>query len=141
MTIALILKDKGRDVETVSSDTTLQDVVAILAAKKIGAVVVLKDGSVCGIASERDVVRDLAKHGTDALTSKVDACMTAKVVSCREEDTIDAVMEKMTEGRFRHMPVIESGELVGLISIGDVVKRKIQQAERDTEEMKRYIAG
>lgn len=141
MTIASILKDKGHDVITIPGSALLQEIVATLAKHKIGALVVMDKGKVCGIISERDVVREIAKHGDAALSRTVDTCMTQNVISSSESDTIDAVMQKMTEGRFRHMPVIEDGKLLGLISIGDVVKRKIMQAERDTEDMKRYIAG
>ncbi len=142
MSVSLILAQKGNDVVTVTSQSTLADAVDILAMRKIGAVVVVnKDKTVCGILSERDIVRQIAETGAEALQESVSHCMTSKVVSCDTSETIDGLMEKMTTGRFRHLPVIENGELVGLISIGDVVKRKIEQAERDADEMKRYIAG
>ena len=117
------------------------EVAKALAEKKIGAAVVLKDGKLCGIASERDIVREIAKDSVEALAMPISTCMTSKVVSCSEDDSIDSVMEKMTSGRFRHVPVLKDGKLAGLISIGDVVKRKIQQAEHDVEDLKRYIAS
>jgi CBS domain-containing protein len=113
----------------------------MLAEKKIGAAVVLDDGEVCGIASERDVVREIAAHGGEALSKPVSVCMTRKVISAHPDDSVESVMSKMTKGRFRHMPVTEKGKLVGIVSISDIVKRKIEQAEREAEEMKRYIAG
>lgn len=142
MSVSEILASKGRDVFTADIDMTLQEVSNILGTRKIGATVVLDtDGKVCGIASERDIVREVAKSGSDALSQPISNCMTQKVISCGETETIDDLMEKMTKGRFRHLPVISNGQLTGIISIGDVVKRKIEQAEREAEEMKRYIAG
>ena len=142
MSVSIILAQKGNEVVTVSSQSTLADAVDILAMRKIGAVVVVDKGqTVCGILSERDIVRQIAETGAEALSGSVSHCMTSNVVSCDTSETIDGVMEKMTAGRFRHLPVIEDGNLVGLISIGDVVKLKIEQAERDANEMKRYIAG
>jgi len=142
MSVSEILAIKGRDVFTADVDMTLQEISKVLSAKKIGATVVLdKSGNVCGIASERDIVREVAKSGTDALSKPISICMTQKVISCDETETVDDLMEKMTKGRFRHLPVISGGKLTGIISIGDVVKRKIQKAEQEAEEMKRYIAG
>ena len=142
MSVAAILSSKGRDVVTAKPQATILDISTLLFEKKIGAVVVLTtDGSVCGIASERDVVRQIAKMGNEALNKPVSVCMTHNVISCSEDDSIDAVMEKMSSGRFRHIPVITNGKLAGIVSIGDVVKRKIEQTERDAEELKRYIAG
>lgn len=142
MAVSEILAQKGRDVYTANSGDTIQEISKILAERKIGAAVIMNDdGKVCGIASERDLVREVAKHGCDALSKPISSCMTQNVISCGEDELIDSLMDKMTKGRFRHLPVIEKGKLTGLISIGDVVKRKIEVAERDAEEMKRYIAG
>ncbi|MCB1430408.1 MAG: CBS domain-containing protein [Nitratireductor sp.] len=142
MTVALILADKGRDVFTVDPQTAVSDVVDTLASKKIGAIVVTDaSGVVCGIVSERDIVREISLRGAGMLDQPVSHCMTRKVVSCSEEDTIDAVMGIMTRNRFRHLPVTASGKLTGIVSIGDVVKRKIEQAVRDAEELRNYIAG
>jgi CBS domain-containing protein len=142
MIVSEILSNKGRNVFTTTSNSTLQNVASVLAQKKIGAAVVIDDDNrVCGIASERDIVREIARSGPAALDQSISSCMTQKVISCSETESVDALMEKMTKGRFRHLPVIENGELTGIISIGDVVKIKIQQAEHEAEEMKRYIAG
>lgn len=142
MTVGAILESKGREVTTGSPDQSLREISQLLAKHKIGAVVIVEpDGSVCGIASERDIVRQVASQGAQALDAAISSCMTREVISARESDTVDAVMGVMSQKRFRHLPVTENGKLVGLISIGDVVKRKIEQAERDAEELKRYIAG
>ena len=142
MSVSAILAQKGRDVVTAEAGDSLEAISKVLAEKKIGAAVVLDSkGKVCGIASERDIVRQVAKQGAKALSQPVSDCMTHKVVSCSEHDTIDLAMEKMTQGRFRHLPVMENGKLSGIISIGDVVKRKIEQALQDAEDLKKYIAG
>ena len=141
MSVAQILTEKGSDVFTVPSGATVLEVAKSLAEKKIGVAVVMKDNELCGIASERDIVREIAKDSVKALGMPISTCMTSNVVSCSPDDTIDTVMEKMSAGRFRHMPVLINGELAGLISIGDVVKRKILQAEHDVEDLKRYIAS
>lgn len=141
MTVHHILASKGADVATAGPNVTLKAIAADLAERKIGALVIVDNGKVCGIVSERDVVRHIANNGAAALDMAVSQCMTANVISCQPGDTIDIVMEKMTTGRFRHLPVLEDGKLAGIISIGDVVKRKIEQTERDAEELKRYIAG
>ncbi|MEM1040277.1 MAG: CBS domain-containing protein [Pseudomonadota bacterium] len=141
MTVHFILEAKGRDVATASPDTALKDIAAQLAERKIGALVIVDGATVKGIVSERDLVRHIADNGSAALEMAVSQCMTSKVISCQPSETIDDVMGKMTAGRFRHLPVIQDGQLAGIISIGDVVKRKIEQTERDAEELKRYIAG
>lgn len=141
MTVASMLSEKGRAVFTILPQTAMSKVIDELALRKIGAIVVTEaDGSVCGIVSERDVVREIASGGPAVLEQPISNCMTKKVVSCKESDTVDQVMGVMTDHRFRHMPVITDGHLVGIISIGDVVKRKIEQAERDAEELRNYIA-
>jgi len=98
-------------------------------------------GKVKGIISERDIVREIARDGVGALEMQVSKCMTSKVLSCTKEDTVDHVMEIMTTNRFRHMPVINDGNLLGIISIGDVVKSKIEQAEREAQDLRNYIAS
>jgi CBS domain-containing protein len=141
MTVASILAHKGRDVMTAPAKATLAEIVASLAEHRIGAIVITQaNGAIVGIMSERDVVREIAKHGADALARTAEACMTRKVISCSESDTVDRVMSVMTSGRFRHLPVITGDRLVGIVSIGDVVKRKIEQAERDAAELREYIA-
>jgi len=142
MGVSEILAQKGRNVFTAQHSATIEEIAKTLAEKKIGAAVILNDSEkVCGIASERDIVREVAKNGCDALSQPISVCMTQKVISCSEDESIDSLMDKMTKGRFRHLPVIDGGKLNGIISIGDVVKRKIEIAERDAEDMKRYIAG
>ncbi|MEO0546069.1 MAG: CBS domain-containing protein [Pseudomonadota bacterium] len=141
MTVHYILEGKGRDVATASPDTALKEIAAQLAERKIGALVIVDGATVKGIVSERDLVRHIANNGSAALDIAVSQCMTSKVISCEPSETIDQVMGKMTAGRFRHLPVLDEGKLAGIISIGDVVKRKIEQTERDAEELKRYIAG
>jgi len=142
MTVGNILASKGRDVTTASPNDTIAQVSAVLAEKKIGAIVVITDeGRIAGIVSERDIVRSIAANGADALSIQVSTIMTASVITCQEAHTIDQVMGKMTDGRFRHMPVTQNDRLAGLISIGDVVKAKIAQIEADAEQMRSYIAS
>ena len=140
MTVARILKDKGRNVEKVPPDASLAEVAAILAEKRIGAVLVAQGEDIRGIVSERDIVRALAKFDSGALRKRASDCMTSKVITCRPEDTIHDVMQKMTSGRFRHLPVVEAGRLVGIVSIGDVVKLRIEEVEREAEQIREYIA-
>ncbi|MEM7214803.1 MAG: CBS domain-containing protein [Pseudomonadota bacterium] len=142
MAVADILAQKGRNVFTADINETIEKIARVLAEKKIGAAVILDDNKkVCGIASERDLVREIAKDGCDALAKPISVCMTQKVISCDDDEGIDSLMDKMTKGRFRHLPVINKGKLDGIVSIGDVVKRKIEIAEREAEDMKHYIAG
>jgi CBS domain-containing protein len=141
MTVRSILDEKGRDVFTIGPDESLSAAIRLLAEKRIGAVVVLRpDGGIGGILSERDIVRALAEGGAGALTKPISAFMTSKVQVCREENTVNDVMEVMTRVRFRHLPVEKEGRLVGLVSIGDVVKRRIEDVEREAEDIKAYIA-
>ena len=141
MKVATILGEKGVEVVITKPDATLLDIVETLRKHRIGCIVVGdgKDG-IAGIVSERDVVRAIAASGADILKSPVSRCMTRKVVTCQKSDTIDTIMAKMTDGHFRHMPVIEDGKLVGLISIGDVVKLRIKEAEMEASAMRDYIA-
>lgn len=142
MTVAAILAGKGKNVVSASPKDSLETVSKMLAEHKIGAVVILEtDGGVCGIASERDIVRQIAGQGSAALSNPVSSCMTKKVISCSSKDTVDEVMGVMSSKKFRHLPVIEDGKLLGIISIGDVVKLKIEKAEREAEDLKQYIAG
>ncbi|MBN8941748.1 MAG: CBS domain-containing protein [Rhizobiales bacterium] len=135
-----ILDRKGRDVATISPDASLADAVHMLADMRIGAVVVTGAGkSIAGILSERDIVRAVAKLGALALDSKVAQTMTAKVVTCAETDSIGDLMERMTEGKFRHLPVVDKGQLVGIISIGDVVKSRVAEMEHEQSALKDYI--
>ena len=140
MTVAAILADKGRDVLTIAAANSLGDAVAILAKRRVGALVVVEDSDrIIGIVSERDIVRAIA-GGAAALDQPVSSVMTKNVMTCSDGETIDSVMSRMTKGRFRHLPVAENGRLTGIISIGDVVKARIEQVEREAEEMRAYIA-
>ena len=140
MTVARIINEKGRDVVTASASMSLAEIAATLAEKRIGAVVVMDGDTIRGIVSERDLVRAIARHGGDALTMRAAEWMTAKVITCGPEDTIDDVMHKMTKGRFRHLPVVHHGKLAGIVSIGDVVKRRIEEVEREANQIREYIA-
>lgn len=141
MTVAAILAEKGHEVVTVGPTATVKETVELLADHRIGAAVVTdRTGRILGIISERDIVAALAESGAGALDREVRSVMTEKVVTCSERDTINAVMTRMTRGRFRHLPVVENGRMVGVVSIGDVVKRRIEDVEREAEEMRVYIA-
>ena len=140
MTVSIILAAKGREVVSVEPNATLSSAVATLAGKRIGALVVIGvDRRIVGILSERDIVRALAERGAHALDTPVSQIMTRKVSTCTESETIPSIMERMTLGKFRHLPVVDQGRLVGIISIGDVVKHRLQQMERDSEAMRDYI--
>jgi CBS domain-containing protein len=142
MTVAAILAEKGRRVVTLTPKATLGEVSRTLAANRIGALILTRaDGGIAGIISERDVVRALAAEGGEALAEPASAYMSANVVTCHEEDTIDTVMERMSAGRFRHMPVVKNDRLVGVVSIGDVVKRRIARAESEAAEIRAYITS
>ena len=141
MTVAQILAQKGRAVATVQPQATVRDVVGVLAAKHIGAIVVADaDGRMHGIVSERDVVRALATHGCDALDDTVTSIMTADVVTAAESDGIIEVVKTMSHGRFRHMPVVTKGRLAGIISTGDAVKFRLEQMETEQSALREYIA-
>lgn len=141
MTVAAILSRKGREVLTISADISIHEAVHILADKRVGALVVADDRRrILGIVSERDVVRALARAGAAGLSEPISSIMTSDVVTCTEHDTIHQVMSRMTKGRFRHLPVVEDDALAGIISIGDVVKARIEQVEGEAEEMRAYIA-
>ena len=136
-----ILEGKGRDVATVTPDTSVRDAVAALARHNVGALVVSPDGrEVVGIMSERDVVRRLATDGAAVLDKPVEAIMKRDVMTCAPTTSTDELMETMTQGRFRHVPVVEDG-LVGIVSIGDVVKVRIDQLAHEREQLTGYIAG
>ena len=137
MTVSIILAAKGREVTTIEPGATMKSAMALLAEKRIGAVLVLgADHRIVGILSERDIVRALAELGAAALEEPVSRSMTRKVSTCTESDTIASLMERMTEGKFRHLPVVDQGRLVGIISIGDVVKHRLQEMERDSAAMR-----
>jgi CBS domain-containing protein len=141
MNVASILKTKGGRVVAAASTETVEAVINILAKERIGALLVRDaDGRIAGVISERDIVQGLARSGTALLKQTAADLMTENVVYCRPTDTIDAVMERMTERRFRHMPVLDGATLVGIVSIGDVVKARISEAELEARSLKEYIA-
>lgn len=140
MHVAQILKEKGRAVETIGPEATLGDVVRLLAQRRIGAVVVATPSiPVAGIVSERDVVRLIGQQGAGALGLAVGDVMTRPVRTCHETDSIDTLMSVMTANRFRHLPVVEQGRLVGIVSIGDVVKNRVAEVESEASAMRDYI--
>src|SRR6476469_9257000 len=141
MTVKAILSRKGSDVVTIAPTASLSAAVKLLAERRIGALVVTgPENRVAGILSERDIVRSLAERGPDALDDNVAAVMTRKVTTCTEADTIVFIMERMTAGKFRHLPVVDQGKLVGVISIGDVVKWRVHEIEDETNALREYIA-
>jgi CBS domain-containing protein len=136
-----MLKAKGRAVTTAKPETTLLEISTKLAAKRIGAIIVVAEGGrIAGIISERDVIRTVAERGAAALTVPVGEVMTRDVVTCSESQTIEDLMEIMTRGRFRHCPVVDDGALVGIISIGDVVKYHTAEVELEVSAMRDYLA-
>jgi CBS domain-containing protein len=140
MTVSIILAGKGRDVVTIEPNANLAAAVELLAEKRIGAVVIVgADRRIAGILSERDIVRALAERGRKALDEPVSAAMTRKVSTCHERETISSIMERMTLGKFRHVPVVDQGRLAGIISIGDVVKHRLGEVERDSAALRDYI--
>jgi CBS domain-containing protein len=142
MIVANILNDKGSSVATARPDTTIAEVAAKLAAKKIGAVVIVGgEGLVDGILSERDIIRAIAQRGQAALSEQAADIMTRQVTTCTSADTLDHLMATMTSGRFRHMPVVEDGRLVGIVSIGDVVKRHIAEVEMEATALRNYVVS
>ena len=141
MTVKAILSRKGGDVVTIAPTAILSAAVKLLAERRIGAIIVSgPDNRVAGILSERDIVRTLADRGPAALDDNVAAVMTRKVSTCTEADTVASLMERMTAGKFRHLPVVEQGKLVGVISIGDVVKFRVEEIEGESNALREYIA-
>lgn len=142
MLVSQILGQKPGGVTTAPPSMTVSDLAALLADKKIGCVVVTADGTmVAGIVSERDVVRALAHQGAGALIGPISGIMTAKVVTCAPSDTADTVLQRMTDGRFRHIPVMAGGAMVGLISIGDVVKARLAELAMEKDALEGMIKG
>ena len=139
MTVRSILNTKGHQIMSVEPDAKLAVAVKLLAEKKIGAVLVMNQSWLEGILSERDIVRVIGDRGAGALEEPVSQVMTRKVVTCKETDTVAELMEMMTTGKFRHLPVVDSGKVVGLISIGDIVKRRVQEYESEQEALRDYI--
>lgn len=140
MLIRQILAGKGSDVVTTRPDATVTEVAKLLKAKRIGAVVVTDaDGEICGIISERDLACGLADRGADLLGMRVGDVMTREISTCSPDDGIDRLMRQMTEGRFRHLPVVEDGRMIGIISIGDVVKHRIDQLQFERDQLDHYV--
>ena len=140
MTVSNILAAKGREVVTIEPSVSLAAAAKLLAEKRIGAVLILgADRRIAGILSERDIVRVIAERGADALGEPVSVAMTRKVSTCNETELVSSIMERMSAGKFRHMPVVDQGQPVGMISIGDVVKHRLQAMERDSVAMHDYI--
>jgi CBS domain-containing protein len=140
MNVKSILATKGGDVFTIEPSASLAAAAKLLAERRIGALLVCgPDHRVAGIVSERDIVRALAERGTRALDEQVAQVMTRKVVTCTEADTVAEIMERMTAGKFRHVPVIEQGRLIGIVSIGDVVKHRLHEIENETAALRDYI--
>jgi CBS domain-containing protein len=142
MFVSDILAQKGGLVFTVTPGTTVAQAAQHLSTRRIGSVLVM-DGTntIAGIVSERDVVRAMARHGAGALDLEVRQVMTRDVVTCHPDDPIERIMGLMTAGRFRHLPVEDRGELIGLISIGDVVKARLEETQHETEALKAYIVA
>jgi CBS domain-containing protein len=141
MTIARILSIKGSDVVTIQPHRLVSEAISLLAEKRIGAVVVTgADGQVLGILSERDIVRALSA-GAKTLQDPVSRYMTARVITCTRDTLVVDAMEEMSDGRFRHLPVVENGRLAGIISIGDVVKHRLAEIQHETEQLRGYITA
>ena len=142
MLVKHILGDKGREVVAIAADATLSEAARLLARKRIGAVVVRDaSGALAGILSERDVVRAVADGSVAALARPVSAYMTRAVATCAECDTVQDIMEMMTAGRFRHVPVLDNGLVTGIVSIGDVVKTRIEETVQEAASLREYITA
>lgn len=139
MSVQDILQSKGGQVVSVSPGDSVGNVSRVLADRRIGAVLVREEGRVVGVFSERDVVRGLARYGAPALDRPVSDLMTREVITCKPSDTVHDVMERMTAKRIRHLPVLDNGQLKGIVSIGDLVKARIEEAEREAQDLKEYI--
>lgn len=143
MLVQQILKSKASEgVITLPTDASLSEAAALLSSRRIGTIVVSNDGKTAdGILSERDIVRELGQRGASCMTDKLDEVMTKKLVTCGVGDGVDDILQKMTDGRFRHVPVLEDGVLVGLISIGDVVKAKLAELSMEKDALQGMIMG
>lgn len=142
MTVSALLKNKDHKIITISQTKTLQNVCDILAENRIGAIIVCSDtGMLEGIISERDIVKALGQSGSEILSQQVKQHMTPNPITCSPFETINQIMEKMTIGRFRHMPVMDDDKLIAVISIGDIVKARMQAMEHEAQAMQEYIGG
>ena len=142
MRISRLLDQKGSFVATVHTDTPIIEVIRELDRRGVGALIVSDDGSsIAGIVSERDVVRVIGQFGTAILTSRVEMIMSRGVRTCSPDDTVESLMSTMTDHRIRHVPVTEGGKLVGIVSIGDMVKARLDELERDRDALEQYITA
>lgn len=141
MLVSDILKSKGNTVVSAPPSLPVADAARLLAEKRIGSILIMERDKVAGILSERDIVRTLANEGPSCLDGPVSRLMTEKVVTCTPGQTIADVMEMMTTGRFRHVPVVDDGRVAGMISIGDVVKWRLEEAQEEVRQMAAYVAG
>jgi CBS domain-containing protein len=140
MNVKAILAAKGGDVICIEPTATLAAAAKLLSAHRIGAVVIRGTaGRLAGILSERDIMRAISEHGAEALALPVGQVMTREVVTAGEDESVAGIMERMTSGKFRHLPVVSGGKLIGLVSIGDVVKQRVEEIERETEALRDYI--
>ncbi len=142
MSVAKILAEKGNKTITLSGTASLGEAATLLSQHRIGAVLVLAPtGALAGILSERDIVKAIAAHGAQALNASVEAHMTAKVITCAPQNSVHQVMQLMSTGKFRHVPVLENGTLCGMISIGDVVKHRLAELEHESNALRDYISA
>jgi CBS domain-containing protein len=142
MHVAHILKTKGSSVYSVTPETSVADAIRTLSKRRVGALLALRAGrELAGILSERDIVHGLAEHGARLLEMRVDELMTRNVVSCASDDTVEDIMRQMTTRRVRHLPVIDDGALAGMVSIGDVVKSRLEELAAESDALRSYIAG
>ena len=142
MFVRQILNSKGDNIVSIGPSAMIAEIAALMGNERIGAVVVLDvDERIVGIVSERDITRGLAEHGTALLEMRADRIMTRDVVTCSPEDGIDGLMRKMTTGRFRHLPVVDKAKMVGIVSIGDIVKHRLEELEAEASLLQDYIAG
>jgi CBS domain-containing protein len=140
MTVKGILSRKGNSVVTLEPNASLATAIKVLAERRIGALVITgADHRIVGILSERDIVRTLAERGPAALSEPLADVMTRKVVTCTQTETVCEIMELMTSGKFRHIPVVEQGRLVGIVSIGDIVKSRVEEMEKESAALQDYI--
>jgi CBS domain-containing protein len=141
MSVERILQGKGRDVATVEGTRSLDDVCRLLAERRIGALPVVEGNTLVGILSERDIVRALSVHGAGALGLPVSSVMTRNVQTIKRDTSVEQAMTLMTQGRFRHLPVVEESQLIGIVSIGDIVKARLDDQQREVEDLRSYVVG
>src|ERR1700690_488245 len=139
MTVRAILDTKGHNIQSVEPEAKLSSAIKILGERKIGAVLVMSAGRIEGILSERDIVRVLGERGAAVLDEPVSSVMTRKVISCKQSDTVAAIMEMMTLGKFRHLPVLEGRRAVGLLYIGEIAKWRVREHDMEQEALRDYI--